>query len=703
MAHFPFIALNMIVKNESRTITRLLESVIKHIDAVVISDTGSTDNTKEVVAQFMAQYPEKCLHWLADINFKNFGYNRTYSLKGCVDWMENTHHFNSITANGASAYILLMDADMIFKQNSDKTLKEFLALADLKCANKLNMFQGSEHFYYHNVRLISNTIWSKCHYVGVTHEYVATEGATSGVAVISGNILKTDFFIEDIGDGGAKGDKFERDIRLLTAGLVEEPTNERYMFYLANTMRDAGHYEDAIPMYQRRIDAGGWFEEVWMSYYEMGNCYMRLNNPDMAVIMWFKGFQFSDYRVENLYEIVKYYCRSCNHKLAYYLYLMAREVLDSRPQLDDVLFFKKDVYEYLLDFEYTICANYYNPLKRDIMAVYMAIFRNPLLDNSTRGLLLNNLKFEAPKMRDISAPSHFVSLLELVPPVVDDEYVASTPTLAYNERTGDLYVNVRYVNYKIDATNGNYLQQSYIGTQNYFQVFKQKGDNWECTFVDWLRYNTIVDGNCNGGYVGLEDVRILLVNKTATIHDPFSGDTISIDNKTAVIYNCNRGIRDTGIMTVECGFIENGATVNDTRFESIVGDDTPISLEKNWVCFYDNREQKCKFIYKWGPEMVIGEKQGATFLKTHTIVAPPIFRDFRGSSNGVAIGDDEIWFICHLVNYEERRFYYHCFVVLDCKTYAVLRYSKLWTFEGSPVEYCLSFIHNSQKGKLVIG
>jgi len=265
MAHFPFIALNMIVKNESRTITRLLESVIKHIDAVVISDTGSTDNTKEVVAQFMAQYPEKCLHWLADINFKNFGYNRTYSLKGCVDWMENTHHFNSITANGASAYILLMDADMIFKQNSDKTLKEFLALADLKCANKLNMFQGSEHFYYHNVRLISNTIWSKCHYVGVTHEYVATEGATSGategatsgategatsgategatsgVAVISGNILKTDFFIEDIGDGGAKGDKFERDIRLLTAGLVEEPTNERYMFYLANTMRDAGH------------------------------------------------------------------------------------------------------------------------------------------------------------------------------------------------------------------------------------------------------------------------------------------------------------------------------------------------------------------------------------------------------------------------------------------------------------------------------
>jgi glycosyltransferase involved in cell wall biosynthesis len=39
------ICLNMIVKNESKIITRLLESVSPIIDCYCICDTGSTDNT----------------------------------------------------------------------------------------------------------------------------------------------------------------------------------------------------------------------------------------------------------------------------------------------------------------------------------------------------------------------------------------------------------------------------------------------------------------------------------------------------------------------------------------------------------------------------------------------------------------------------------------------------------------------------------
>ena len=53
----------------------------------------------------------------------------------------------------------------------------------------------------------------------------------------SGNITsgfqKDELFIRDIGDGGAKHDKFERDIRLLLDGIKEEPNNVRYYFYLA--------------------------------------------------------------------------------------------------------------------------------------------------------------------------------------------------------------------------------------------------------------------------------------------------------------------------------------------------------------------------------------------------------------------------------------------------------------------------------------
>lgn len=47
-------------------------------------------------------------------------------------------------------------------------------------------------------------------------------------------------FIDDIGDGGSKGNKYVRDVELLTRGIAENPNNDRYHFYLANTLKDMG-------------------------------------------------------------------------------------------------------------------------------------------------------------------------------------------------------------------------------------------------------------------------------------------------------------------------------------------------------------------------------------------------------------------------------------------------------------------------------
>ena len=42
----------MIIKNESKIITRMLDTVIDFIDHYVICDTGSTDNTIEVLENY---------------------------------------------------------------------------------------------------------------------------------------------------------------------------------------------------------------------------------------------------------------------------------------------------------------------------------------------------------------------------------------------------------------------------------------------------------------------------------------------------------------------------------------------------------------------------------------------------------------------------------------------------------------------------
>ena len=59
----------------------------------------------------------------------------------------------------------------------------------------------------------------KC--VGVTHEYWTS--TFSNMADCGCDVA----YFDDLGDGGCKADKFERDERLLMEGLKNEPMNER--------------------------------------------------------------------------------------------------------------------------------------------------------------------------------------------------------------------------------------------------------------------------------------------------------------------------------------------------------------------------------------------------------------------------------------------------------------------------------------------
>ena len=94
----PTLCLNMIVKNESRIITRLFDSVCSVIDCYCICDTGSTDNTVELITEY---FKNKGIPGKVVVEpFKNFCHNRTFALHSCL---------------GMSDYILLLDADMILE------------------------------------------------------------------------------------------------------------------------------------------------------------------------------------------------------------------------------------------------------------------------------------------------------------------------------------------------------------------------------------------------------------------------------------------------------------------------------------------------------------------------------------------------------------------------------------------------------------
>ena len=75
-------------------------------------------------------------------------------------------------------------------------------------------------------------------------------------------------------------------------------------------------------------------------------------------------------------------------------------------------------------------------------------------------------------------------------------------------------------------------------------------------------------------------------------------------------------------------------------------------------------------IYKWYP-LTVGKIDNNSNLVINKINSmPEFFRNIRGSTNGLIMKDksSEIWFVCHLVSDEDRRYYYHYLVVLDVKT-----------------------------------
>jgi hypothetical protein len=107
-------------------------------------------------------------------------------------------------------------------------------------------------------------------------------------------------------------------------------------------------------------------------------------------------------------------------------------------------------------------------------------------------------------------------------------------------------------------------------------------------------------------------------------------------------------------------------------------------------------------VYTWWP-LVIGDLSNQSFVETHRYAsAPSCLKHVRGSTNGVLI-DDEIWFLCHTVSYENRRYYYHLWVILDSGNYGVKRLSPFFTFEGEKVEYALGLMYEKDTDELIVG
>ena len=398
------LVLVLMVKNESAIIKRCLEAVEGVVDAYCVLDTGSTDNTVEIVDKFL----ETRVGCVTVEPWKDFGYNRSVSFTRAQAYLKEQ------CWDLKDTYGLLLDADMIFKVGK---LKE----QDLTEIG-YTIVQVAGTLEYPNTRLVRMDFPWTC--VGVTHEYWA--GPTK-------HLPKDIAFIDDRNDGGCKSDKFERDVRLLEGGLEKEPDNGRYMFYLAQSYHCLRRWDDARKMYKKRIVTGGWDEEIWYSHYMVAKCWLELKNVPKFEYWMQKCIALRPSRAESYYQLTKHYREHAKHYKAYQYMLDGKRV----PPSMDSLFIETDVYKYLFDYEATILDYYVQPDRKKGMRTCVDYL---LKTDHNRMNVVFNFQFYAQPVW-----SRQTNLLPLLPKPFPG-YVPSAISVC-----GYPMANVRYVNYWMEG------------------------------------------------------------------------------------------------------------------------------------------------------------------------------------------------------------------------------------------------------------
>ncbi|MFI5334311.1 MAG: glycosyltransferase, partial [Chlamydiales bacterium] len=317
------ICLNRIVKDESKIIRRCLDSVKPFIDYWVIVDTGSSDGTQKIIKQHMKGVPGE----LHQRKWKNWGETRTEALT---------------LAKGKGDYLLFMDADDLLEFDPD--FERPIFTADL-----YHMWRGTKDFSYLKPQIVKASLPWK--WVGVTHEYLGCDKPYTSETLEHVKYVSID-------DGATRSlgvEKYWKNVKLLEEGLKKEPNNERYAFYLAESYRDAGEKGKALEWFQKRINMGGWAEEIFWARLQIALLLHGMGLPPSVVIeSYLNAHNFRPHRIEPIYYLAQLYNEQGEHKKAYQL-IKKRELME-QPSQKDSLFNMDWMEEYGLLFQLSISS-----------------------------------------------------------------------------------------------------------------------------------------------------------------------------------------------------------------------------------------------------------------------------------------------------------------------------------------------------------
>lgn len=287
----PSISLAMIVKDEAATIARCLASVQEFVTEIIIVDTGSSDNTKEIVAAFTDKIYD--FAWVND-----FAAARNYS-------------FQLATGD----YVMWLDADDVLLPDDQENLKQFLAQLEPGVA-AISMYYNLQQDDQGRVisRLRRNRIVKRCkqfQWIGAVHEYLA----------VYGNIVCCDAAVTHC---PLEHDAF-RNLAIYEQRLQQgEEFTPRDLYYFANELFEHKLYNRAVEYYERFLATKqGWVEDVLATCGKLADCYYFLHDTAKQFQSIVASFAYDTPRAEACCRLGYYHLQKEEYQQAVFWYKLA--------------------------------------------------------------------------------------------------------------------------------------------------------------------------------------------------------------------------------------------------------------------------------------------------------------------------------------------------------------------------------------------
>jgi hypothetical protein len=268
--------------------------------------------------------------------------------------------------------------------------------------------------------------------------------------------------------------------------------------------------------------------------------------------------------------------------------------------------------------------------------------------------------------KDVLIPSKLIDLNFSVGVHVCDKtikFTSSSSSIIKHSVNDQYLMNIRAVNYRIDDRGYYHDCDVHIISVNKMVVLSKDFEilNEKLFDLDF----------CDRRYIGVEDMKIF--NDVTTNELTYIGTGYHANNQIGIVTGKYDLLKDnlSPVVEITSSFNNN-------------------SCEKNWV-FVDYLNST-HIIYKWFPLQICkldNVTNSISVVETKQNM-PRIFSHTRGSTCGFKY-NNELWFVVHLVSYEEPRHYYHLLAVFN-ENMDLMRYSAPFKFEGEPIEYSLGLV-----------